>query len=124
MLSELSDKFSQALSIVIPEEIANKVLSADTLYFAGRNNGVAEELTLKTQEIIRRRSVYLEGTYALHGTEEVMINNDVMIIIDPIEEEEHKFKTHLVEGVGITIIAIFESTNDVSNYFDSRNSLF
>jgi glucosamine--fructose-6-phosphate aminotransferase (isomerizing) len=105
-LDELSLKFLQALSIAIPEEILSKVLNADTIYFAGRNNGVAEELTLKTQEIIRKKSVYLEGTYALHGTEEVMTANDVMIIIEPIEEEEHKFKTHLVDGVGINIIAI------------------
>jgi glucosamine--fructose-6-phosphate aminotransferase (isomerizing) len=106
LLDELSLKFLHALSIAIPEEIITKILNADTIYFAGLNNGVAEELTLKTQEIIRKKAVYLEGTYALHGAEEVMTENDVMIIIDPIEEEELKFKTHLAEGVGIHIIAI------------------
>jgi glucosamine--fructose-6-phosphate aminotransferase (isomerizing) len=105
-LDELSLKFLNALSIVIPEDSILQMLNADTIYFAGRNNGVAEELTLKTQEIIRKKAVYLEGTYALHGAEEVMTPNDVMIIIDPIEEEEHKFKTHLEEGVGVRIIAI------------------
>lgn len=103
---ELSLKFLHALNIEIPEEIITKILNADTIYFSGRNNGVAEELTLKTQEIIRKKSVYLEGTYALHGTEEVMTNKDVMVIIDPMEEEEDKFKTRLEEGVGINIVAI------------------
>jgi glucosamine--fructose-6-phosphate aminotransferase (isomerizing) len=105
-MDELSLKFLNALSISIPDELIAKILNADTLYFAGRNNGVAEELTLKTQEIIRKKSVFLEGTYALHGTEEVMTSRDVMIIIDPIEEEERKFKTRLAEEVGINIIAI------------------
>ncbi len=43
-----------------------------SIYFAGRNNGVAEELTLKTNEITHKKSDYLEGTYAVHGIEEVM----------------------------------------------------
>lgn len=105
-LDELSLKFLNALSIDISEETKQKIINADTIYFAGRNNGVAEELTLKAQEIIRKKSVFLEGTYALHGAEEVMTANDMMIIIDPIEEEENKFHKHLVEGVGINIIAI------------------
>ena len=45
---------------------------APMIYFAGRNNGVAEELTLKTNEITHKKSDYLEGTYAVHGIEEVM----------------------------------------------------
>jgi len=34
------------------------------------NNGVAEELALKTNEITRKKSAFLEGTFAVHGIEE------------------------------------------------------
>ncbi|QEN05040.1 sugar isomerase [Thiospirochaeta perfilievii] len=94
----------------IDPELINKIANAGTIYFAGRNNGVAEELTLKTNEITRKKSDYLEGTYAAHGIEEVQNKEDVIIVIDPFEAEEEKFKECLVDGVGLTIIAI--STRD------------
>ena len=76
-----------------------------SIYFAGRNNGVAEELTLKTNEITRKKSDYLEGTYAVHGIEEVMEPDDVVLVVDPFPAEVEKFKETLVDGVGMTVIA-------------------
>ena len=66
-LSALADGVQNALTIEIPEDITKAIANAGTIYFAGRNDGVAEELTLKTNEITRKKSDYLEGTYALHG---------------------------------------------------------
>jgi glucosamine--fructose-6-phosphate aminotransferase (isomerizing) len=103
---ELSENFRHALSLEIPVRIIDKIMNAGVIYFAGRNNGVAEELTLKTNEIIRKRSDFLEGTYAVHGVEEVMRQNDVLILIDPYPGEEEKFRKYLAEGVGLEIIAI------------------
>ncbi len=98
--------FKHALEQVIDTGLIEKAAKADTIYFAGRNNGVAEELTLKTNEITRKKSDYLEETYAVHGIEEVMIPPEVVIIIDPFKEEEEKFHQVLVKGVGLTVIAI------------------
>ena len=64
----------------LPDALAG----ARTIFFAGRNDGVAEELTLKTNEIVRKRSDFLEGTYAAHGIEEVMSAEDVVILVDPL----------------------------------------
>ena len=96
----------EALTLDIDPELIKKIANAGTIYFAGRNNGVAEELTLKTNEITRKKSDFLEGTYAAHGIEEVQNADDVIIVIDPFEAEEEKFKECLVDGVGLTIIAI------------------
>ena len=79
---------------------------ASTLYLAGYNDGVAEELALKTNEITRKKSDFLEGTYAVHGIEEVMDRDDLVIVIDPIDAEIEKFQDVLVKGVGLTVIAI------------------
>jgi glucosamine--fructose-6-phosphate aminotransferase (isomerizing) len=103
---KLSNTFEHALVIDIPESILRSVAQADTIYFSGRNNGVAEELVLKANEISRKKSIYLEGTYALHGVEEVIRSDDAVVVIDPFAEEEEKFHEVLVAGVGVPVVAI------------------
>jgi len=105
-MNDLADKTEKALTLTIDAGITRIIRNASIIYFAGRNNGVAEELTLKTNEITRKKSGYLEGTYAVHGIEEVMDKNEVLIWIDPFPEEQEKFKECLVKGVGMNIIAV------------------
>jgi glutamine---fructose-6-phosphate transaminase (isomerizing) len=102
----LGEKIASALSMQIDEAVIESAARASTIYFAGFNDGVAEELTLKTNEITRKKSDYLEGTYAVHGIEEVLEKNDILFIIDPIEEETEKFKKVLVDGVGMNVVAL------------------
>ena len=104
--ADLSGKIEQALTMTIDPAIIQAAVKASTIYFAGYNDGVAEELTLKTNEITRKKSDYLEGTYAVHGIEEVMNPNDVVFVVDPIDEEIEKFQEALVKGVGLKVIAI------------------
>ncbi|MFP4067285.1 MAG: SIS domain-containing protein [Spirochaetaceae bacterium] len=105
-LPRLAEDIETALTFSIPAEIAETVAAAPVLYFAGANNGVAEELTLKANEIVRGRSDFLPGTYAVHGVEEVMDAQDVLIWIDPPREYEEKFSTVLSQGVGLSVIAL------------------
>jgi len=105
-LPGLADAFEAALSTPIDNEITLAIANAGTIYFAGRNDGVAEELTLKTNEITRKKSDYLEGTYAVHGIEEVMNPDDVVILIDPFEAEVEKIRDVLVKGVGMKVFAV------------------
>jgi glucosamine--fructose-6-phosphate aminotransferase (isomerizing) len=105
-LDGVPEGLEAALTQSIGAEIVEKAANAPTLYFAGRNNGVAEELTLKTNEITRKKSDFLEGTYGVHGIEEVMEAGDVLVLVDPFPQEEIKFETCLAEGVGMTVLAI------------------
>jgi len=105
-LAKLPGLIEQALTLSIPQEITDWAAKAPTIYFAGYNDGVAEELTLKTNEITRKKSDFLEGTYAVHGIEEVMDPSDIVFVIDPIEEEIQKFQEVLAQGVGLKIVAI------------------
>lgn len=104
--SQLAVNIEKALTLPIDRNIVEIATKASTIYFAGYNDGVAEELTLKTNEITRRKSDYLEGTYAVHGIEEVMDKNDIVFVVDPIEEEIEKFQEVLVKGVGLKVVAI------------------
>jgi glutamine---fructose-6-phosphate transaminase (isomerizing) len=99
-------KAQAVLEMKLDPALVEKIAKAPTIYFAGRNNGVAEELTLKTNEITHKKSDFLEGTYAVHGIEEVMHPSEVVIVIDPFAAEIEKFQTTLAKGVGMTVIAV------------------
>lgn len=102
----LADAMESALRAEIPRGIIDAAAGAPIIYFAGRNDGVAEELTLKTNEITRKKSDFLEGTYAVHGIEEVMRENELVVLVDPFPGEEEKFQRVLEEGVGLQVVAI------------------
>ncbi|MDY7026834.1 MAG: sugar isomerase [Spirochaetota bacterium] len=105
-LEALSAAVKTVLSNPIDPDIVKVAIGAPTIYFAGYNDGVAEELTLKTNEITRKKSDYLEGTYAVHGIEEVMEKEDIVFVIDPFDEEIDKFQEVLEKGVGLKVVAI------------------
>lgn len=104
-LEGLAEKIETALTLPVCPEIVEWVKGAHTIYFAGMNDGVAEELTLKTNEITRRKSDFLEGTYAVHGIEEVMQEGDIVFVVNPIEAEYEKFQT-VFKGAGVHVVAI------------------
>ncbi len=96
----------QTLAPEIDPKLIEKLAAAPTIYLVGRNNGVAEELALKTNEITRKKSQYLEGTIVVHGIEEVMQPNEVVVVIDSFEQDAPFIQKNLVDGVGMTVIAI------------------
>jgi glutamine---fructose-6-phosphate transaminase (isomerizing) len=112
-LAGADQKVQQALTMPIPAEIVDAARGANIIYFAGPNDGVAEELTLKTNEITRKASDFLEGTYAVHGIEEVMDARDVVFVLDPIEAEIPKFREVLEKGVGLKVVAIATKKTDL-----------
>ncbi len=105
-----ADLATEIMTTEYDPAIIEKAANARTIFFAGRNDGVAEELTLKTNEITRKQSDFLEGTYALHGVEEIMTEKDVIFFVEPFESEFEKMKTIFEKNVGCTVVAI--STKD------------
>lgn len=104
--SEAAQIMREIMAVEIDPAIVKALADAPVLYFAGRNTGVAEELTLKTNEITRKKSDYLEGTYLLHGVEEVMRKGETCVLIEPFESECQKIK-ELIEGrAGVNVVAI------------------
>ena len=101
-----ADYCEEVLTQDVAPEIIDHLKAAPLIYFSGRNNGVAEELTLKTNEIMHKKSSYLEGTYALHGIEEVMQKGEVVVLVEPFKDEIEKYRSVLAAGAGITVIAI------------------
>ena len=105
-LDQAAEELKGVLELPVDPALVGKFAQAPRIYFAGRNNGVAEELTLKCNEITRKPSVFLEGTYLLHGIEEVMEPQEALVLIDPFPEEEKAIQKRLAEDVGLTILAV------------------
>jgi glucosamine--fructose-6-phosphate aminotransferase (isomerizing) len=105
-LRKAADLMETVLTAGIDTTITAMVRDAGMIWFAGRDNGVAAELALKTNEITRKKSAFLEGTFALHGIEEVMNRGDVLIWVDPFEHDRDKFMECIVKGAGVNIITI------------------
>jgi glucosamine--fructose-6-phosphate aminotransferase (isomerizing) len=105
-LREVSKLGRQVFEVEYDAGLLERLAGAATLYFAGRNDGVAEELALKANEITRKRSVFLEGTYLLHGVEEVMSDNDVIVLVDPFKSECGKIDELFVKKHKIPVISI------------------
>lgn len=105
-LGEVAEQVRQALTIAVDPKLTDRIAAAGTIYWAGRNDGVVEELTLKTNEITRKPTDFLPGTYAAHGVEEVMQPGDVVLWVNPFADAEEKFADVLEKGVGLTVIAI------------------
>ncbi len=121
---DLSYKFQLALTNEINPGIINALVNAGTIFFSGNNDGVAEELTLKTNEILRKKSGFLPGTYLLHGIEEVIQKNDVIILVDPVESEFEKIRDVFSKNIGATVIAITNNDSPFNNILIPRSSAF
>ena len=104
--SKAAELAGQTLAPEIDPVLIEKIAAAPMIYLVGRNNGVAEELALKACEITRKKSQFLEGTIVVHGIEEVMHPDEVAIVIDPFEADAPFIKKNLVDGVGMTVLAI------------------
>lgn len=105
-LSSLAQAVQQTLTAAVPSELIELAVGSSPIYFAGRADGVAEELTLKTNEITRVPADFLEGTYALHGIEEVMRGDGLVVLVEPFPQDEARFYDVLVQGVGIPVVAL------------------
>ena len=104
--AQAADLCATILQQNVPDNIVQTVANANCIYIAGRNDGVAEELVLKATEIMRKKAVYLEGTYVLHGVEEILQPDDALILIEPFAQDFEKIQHIIGTGTHIPIIAI------------------
>ncbi len=105
-LKKLAKLTGEVLTSPVGKKVTELISKAGIVYFAGRDNGVAAELALKTNETTRQRSAFYEGTIALHGIEEIMNKDEVLIWIDPFDVDQDKFLERIVKGVGVHVIAV------------------
>lgn len=72
----------------LPENLLNELVKAEHYFIVGLDNGVAEEITLKTYEIARKLAFYYPDTHIVHGPEEA-IDGGCAIIFEPSAFENY-----------------------------------
>ena len=101
-----ADLCATIMQSTIDPLLIKRLMSAQHLYWCGPKDGVCEELALKTIEILRKPSFYLEGTLALHGIEEILSPEDVIIIYHPHADDIPLYHKYLAHNIGTQIIFI------------------
>ncbi|MDA3850292.1 MAG: SIS domain-containing protein [Spirochaetaceae bacterium] len=103
-MKELSQGLARIMEAPVNQGLVDSLVKAGKIYMAGRQDGVAAELSLKTLEILRKSAEYLPGTLALHGIEEVMGPEDVIVFCGDYKADRSKIEKHLLKGTGIRAI--------------------
>jgi len=124
-LKVLSQNFEQSLLENFDPWTADLINQAENLYFAGINNGVAEELALKTPEVIRKKSGFFPGSMLLHGVEEMVTDKDVVVLVDYLPQHESKIHENYTRKIGTRIICFSETdTRFHTIRFNSGDSFY
>lgn len=105
-LEALASALDQILSRPVSDEVGSALAPSGTVYLSGSDEGVAEELALKTVEILGRKSAYLEGTLLLHGVEESMEPGDVLILVSPARSLLADIDELFRKAIGVSVVAI------------------
>jgi len=108
-LKMLAQNFEHALLEMFDPLIADLINHAGNIYFAGLNNGVAEELALKTPEVIRKKSGFFPGSMLLHGVEEMVTDKDVIVLVDFFPQHEAKIFENYTKRIGTRVICFAQT---------------
>ena len=104
-LAALPAHIKESLMLPIPPEMVKLAMNAETIYLQVTMTVWPKSLRSKPMKLHATNPI-LEGTYAFHGVEEVMMKGDVVFWIDPILDEYEKIQDCLIKGAGVHVIAI------------------
>lgn len=90
-LADASEKILSNITLRLPEFMLEALSKADSLYFAGSNEGVGDEVALKAHEIARIHSYFYPATHIVHGIEESIKANPIILF------EPCKFKPFIAD---------------------------
>lgn len=104
-LEPLAAALERLLAEPVDQGLADALVNARHVYFAGRNDGVAEELVLKCVEIARKPSAFFEGTYLLHGVHAALRKGDAVVFVEPFGQDDDRVLA-LLDRAGVLGVAI------------------
>lgn len=81
-LNQTAQFIEENINAKVPEDLLEALVKAEHYFIAGLDNGVAEEITLKSYEIARKLAFYYPDTHIVHGPEEA-IEEGVAVIFEP-----------------------------------------
>ncbi len=76
------------INLKIDKEILQTLVDSTNYFIVGLDNGVAEEITLKSYEIARKMALFYPDTHIVHGVEEA-IEDNCAIVFQPSAFKEY-----------------------------------
>lgn len=81
-LVKTAEAVKNNINLKIEDSILDKLAVAKNYFIVGLDNGMAEEITLKSYEIARKMALFYPDTHIVHGVEEA-IDGECAIIFQP-----------------------------------------
>src|SRR5439155_20498461 len=104
----LADQVRAALETPIDPDLLARLAACETIYFTGRNDGVAEELVLKAYALLGKKAAFLEGSAALSAGARVMNSSAAIICIEPCAAGLELLR-HLASAPTIVVLSVHPS---------------
>lgn len=89
-LNKTADAIKNNIIAAVDESVLEKLVNSQNYYIVGLDNGMAEEITLKSYEIARKMAIYFADTHIVHGVEEA-IEGNCAIIFQPSAFKDYLF---------------------------------
>ena len=87
-MQSLRSAITAILSEPLPEEFHHGIASVQRIWWADGGDGVASELALKTMEVTGLPGHGNSGNLLIHGIEESLGNNDMVVWFNPPRKTE------------------------------------
>lgn len=87
--AKAAENIKNNINTSVPKNMLNALADASSLYFIGRSTGVADEITLKAHELVRKSAFFYPDTHIVHGIEESIESNPIILF------EPEKFRKFL-----------------------------
>ncbi len=81
-LDKTAEILESNVNAKLDAKLLEQLVKENLYYVAGLDNGVAEEIALKSYEIARKMAIFFADTHTVHGPEEG-IDNGCVILIEP-----------------------------------------
>ena len=81
-LNKTSDIMENNIRAKISDDVLRLLVKEDQYFIVGLDNGVGEEIALKTYEIARKMAIFFADTHIVHGPEE-SIHSGCVLIFEP-----------------------------------------
>ncbi len=87
-LNQTAQFIEENINLKLDDNTLNILSDSSHYFLVGLDNGVAEEITLKSYEVTRKIGLYYPDTHIVHGVEE-SIEGNCAIIFDPIQFKDY-----------------------------------
>lgn len=110
-LTKTAQAIKNNINLKLDDEVLNILANSSQYFIVGLDNGMAEEITLKSYEIARKMALFYPDTHIVHGVEEAIEGNCAIVFQSSAFESYHSDFEKFSEKTGCKLIYIDPKVN-------------